>query len=296
MINKGNMKCGQDTRSLRICLLDDKTIGFFHCCFKYEICNTLAIDEFYKMTNTEFMNFLNETYKIMPQNHDYTIYPYCKSKLKKCIYNDKYVANVVVDVFQYCNIKCHFCLLTDLVHPLTLAENRKLYFEILNKIKGNNLNVITTTGAGEPFLCKKETLDYIKNLTINDCKYFLIVTNSTLLTEKDIEEIYEVKNKTGIEFRFIASCSAITPETYKKVHCNNKFDTVVNNIKAMYKFGLLDFVNFVAEENNIHELYNYRNFWHNNGITDDKKLVISAVHGNKNKDILDTEEWKLYGN
>lgn len=63
---KSRMHCAQNTATtLHINLLDDKTLGFHHCCHKHENCNSLDINEFYKMTDSEFKIFLEETYKIL---------------------------------------------------------------------------------------------------------------------------------------------------------------------------------------------------------------------------------------
>lgn len=288
------MNCRQNTGTLRLCLIDHDTIGFFHCCFKYEICNTLKIDEFYKMSKEEFKIFLDETYKIIPENHDYSILPHCFTDEPKCLYNDKYITNIAIDVFSYCNIKCKFCLLTDNKQPQTPLENKKIYFDILEKLKGNHYETIITTGVGEPFFYKKETIDYIKTLTLNDCENLLIITNTTLLDPEDIIELGKIKEKTKINIHIIASCSAISNFTYYKVHNNNKFNKVVENIRLMNENNLLDFVNFVAQEDNLHEISSFKEFWHKQGILDDKKLLISPVHGEKNKNILDSTEYINY--
>jgi len=292
---KSRMHCAQNTATLHINLLDDKTLGFHHCCHKHENCNSLDINEFYKMSDSEFKIFLEETYKILPPNHNYDILPQCKTKNTRCIDNDSYLGNITVNVFEYCNLKCKFCLLTEQKKHLLFNESKKLYFEILNKIKNYGLDTITTTGQGEPFLCKEETINYLRSLSKNVCRKFLIISNMTLLDENDIMELGNIKKNTGLNIRIISSCSGISEKTYSIVHNNNNFNKVINNIKLAYNNDLLDFINFVVQEDNLYELKDFKKFWHLNGILDDSKLMISPVYGEKNKSIINTEEWKLYG-
>lgn len=287
-INNKLKPCQQNTETIRIRLMDKDTLGFCHCCFKDgELANTLKIDEFMKMDKNMFWNFLNETYKITPKNHNYEVYPYCETLHKKCIYNDKTLKQIVLDTIDHCNIRCKMCCVTT-KHMLPIHDEINLTVEILNKIKNNNLDSILTTGMGEPFIMKKELFNYIKSINIDTVKNIIIVSNLTLLSNDDIINLSKL-NK-NIEIKIIASCSAITPETYSTVHCNNNFYKVIENIKLLNQYNLLDFISFVAQESNLHELDMFKNFWVNQNI-DCKKLRITPIHGSQNKDITKTEEF-----
>lgn len=282
------LPCAQNRETIRIRLIDKDTLGFCHCCHKDgELANILKINDFMKMDENMFWSFLNKTYKTTPKNHSYTVYPYCKTKNRVCIYNDKTLKQIVLDTIDYCNIRCKMCCLST-KHILPILDEINLTTEILNKIKNHNLNTIITTGIGEPFIIKNELFNYIKSIDINTTKNIIIVSNLTLLNKDDILLLNELNKK--IKIKIIASCSAITPETYRIVHCNDNFYKVVENIKLLNQYNLLDFVNFVAQESNLHELDMFKDFWINQNISYEK-LEISPVHGSQNKDITKTEEF-----
>lgn len=257
------MNCSYDTSNIRLKFADNSHIGVAHCCYKEkELVNIKSFDEIYKMSNDDFWNYLQESYKMIPDNHNYEPAYYCNTT-QKCYYNDKYIDKIAVSLFRHCNLNCKMCLVSS-NNFLSLEESKKIYFDVLYKVKGHNLSQIGLTQNGEPFLCKKETFDYLESLTVNDFKNIDIVTNVLLLNDDDILKLANIKK--NINITIMASCSGITPETYSSIHCNNKFDKVINNIKKLHDSKLLSSISYVIQNENLHELPFVVDFWKNMNI------------------------------
>ena len=290
------MYCRNRTTNINILFTDSEHIGISHCVYREmpdEVAGIIPISKLYKMTDSEFKDYLNEAYKEIPKTHDiYTKY-YCDTNQKFCYYNDKSIKSIKVATFTHCNLdKCIMCHTAD--KKLPLRDEIKLYFFILDHIKNMNLDYINFTTRGEPFLVKKQTFDYIKTLTTNDTKLICFNSNMLLLDDGDILELYNISKNINIPIKIVASCSAITPETYKKIHVNDSFDKVVNNIKLLYKYDMLDFINFVVQFPNLHELDFYRSFWHDNGILDNSKMICTPVIGHNGDKVVQTIEYKRF--
>ena len=270
-------------------------ICFCHCCKRPEEKTEItAIDSLYKLTKDEFKNLLFSAYAKIPENHKYETEFYCQTKAKRCIYNELTLKFVAVDIFRYCNIHCPMCHVSK-TQFMTFEENKKLYFFILNNLKELQLDTIQLTGIGEPFMLKADTFNWLSTLTKNDTKNILIITNTTLLNIDDIIKMYEISKNTGIKINVMSSCSAITEETYKLVHNNNNFNKVVENICNLNKYGLLEFINFVIQPVNLHELEFYKQFWSEKGI-DTKKCLGNIIVGDYDTSIKieNSNEYKSF--
>lgn len=262
------MKCENGTNELRLIkknLTDKHEYAVIHCCHRvWEELYVFSEDELLNISKSDFMNKLYECYNLIPQNHDYNTYYYCKTHEKQCIWNDEKLEVVSVSTSPRCNISCRFC---DIKSHKSVSKNDKaIYFTILNMLKNNNLKQIELTSEGEPFIYKEDTLQYIENLTTNDCKRLEIMSNLTLLTEEDILRIYTASLSNDIEIKILASCSGITNETYKLHHNNDNFERVVNNIKLINSLDMLNCINFVITPENLHELDFFKQFWGEKGV------------------------------
>lgn len=229
-------------------------------------------DDIYKMSADELKTKLHTASEMEPPaNFDRRVFSYCKSIHNQCIPNGP-LSILSISMTTACNAKCKFCDIKSL-KPVKKNE-KELYFDILNKIKGIGVNSLLLTSDGEPFFYKKETLDYIDTLKSDTCKTLIIYTNATLINKDDIKHIYDATTRNGIKCRIMCSCSAITPETYKLVHGTDNFYKVVENIKYINELGLLQNINYVIIPENLHELEFYKQFWHEQGVMKTSSTVV----------------------
>ena len=295
-----NCEIGSGAIYIRKFSYDTNRIKIIRCCHREsEIIHEMTYDDIFKMSAAEFMQFLYDLYKIIPSNHDYKTYYYCKTKEKICNYCDSYFNEIYVDILTHCNLKCSFCHIHQ--HFIKTDEDIKLYFDILNKLRNNHLKILNLTCNGEPFYFKKDIFNYLESLTSDDFEVVKIISNLTLLNFNDIVHLYNIQKKNNIKIQIIASCSGITEETYKIMHNNNLFNKVVPNIRLLNYFGLLCAINFVIAPENLCELPNLKSFWANNGVHDYQVVgsVIIDNHDeyrikNATNIVLDSIEYKNF--
>lgn len=288
-------KCINSHDRLHITFSGKDHICFCHCCRRPdEKSGIIAINTLYNLSKEEFKNLLLSAYTKIPENHRYETDFYCQANANCCVYNDRSLKFVAVDIFRYCNIHCPMCYISK-TQFMTFDENKKLYFFILNNLKGLDLDTIQLTGIGEPFMLKKETIEWLSSLNINDVKNIFIITNTTLLELDDIIKLSEISKNTGVKINIMSSCSAITEDIYKIVHNNHNFNKVIENICNLNKYGLLQFINFVIQPENLHELEFYKQFWSELGI-DTKKCLSNIIVGDYNTSIKikNSEEYKNF--
>lgn len=286
------MDCAIPTYTLIIKLINNKQIGIAHCGhLEREIVDPLYFEEVDQMTSDEFWKYLQAAYKKIPAGHRYTPDYSCNTKNTVCLYNDKTLEKVVVSTYRRCNIKCPMCMVSSNSF-LPADVDKKLYFNILNKLKGHGINEIGLTHNGEPFVAKKETFEYLDSLIPKiDCNKICITTNAILLNEDDILKLKKLKDR-GIDIFLMTSCSAITEDTYKKVHNNDNFNKVIDNIILLSKYNLLSSISFVIQKNNLHELDYLKNFWRDKGVN--AKLYTRIMYGFDGKDIVNMKEYKNF--
>ena len=207
-----------------------------------------------KLDSVEDLTYLNNKlfslYKIQPTSN-----PICNG-LKECKKVEK-ISNLSVNV-PGCNLSCYMC-------PCSAKpdnESKNTYFRILNSIKNFNLDYLALSTGGEPFLWKKETLDYLLSIDTQTSKKIDITTNGTLLNEEDIEILKKVKTKLNI----IVSISHITNEGYQNIHRNSNFEKVLKNVELLKRAGLLQWINVVICQYNVQDLEKIVSFWKEKGI------------------------------
>lgn len=271
------------------------------CCYKYH-----EITKLYNITdvinNNNFIDDVLAAAPIIPKNHDYTIYPhFCKTNETQCDYSNDEITSIEVATSYTCNLNCIMCGFRNFTKDIDLSSDKELYFHILNNIKGHHLETLTLTTEGEPFFYKKETLEYLKSLTLNDTKNVFIISNLTLLNEADIDLLKDINDK-GVKINIMASVDAITAETYKKIRRNDNFNKVIDNVKLLNKYGLLNSINYVIMIENLHELDFLYDFYKNINI--DKTMINYLVFNgeeteeirNKINYIINSPEYKRFIN
>lgn len=260
------MDCALPTDTIIIRLLGNNQIAIAHCGMREaEVVNPLSFDEVYKMSSDEFWNYLQDSYKKIPENHKWEPDYYCNTKNKICVYNDKYIRKVVVSTSKHCNIHCKMCMVSSntLLKP---DEDKKLYFNILEKLKNHGIFEIGLTHNGEPFLYKQQAFDYIESLKPKiDCSQICITTNAILLNDDDILRL-ETRKKNNMDIFLMVSCCAISRETYKTVHGSDSFIEVEKNIIELNRRNLLSCISFVIQKENIHELEFLKDYWYSKGV------------------------------
>lgn len=299
------MHCRQNTHKIRISIPhgDNQNVVFYRCCWKEEPNEELfrmPLTEFNALSKEELQNIIKSMNGKIPENHNYDIFPSCYSDIGCCNYIDDDINTVAISIQYKCNLKCIMCCqrFKETYARHDDALYKEAYFNTLNKIKGMHLDQIELTERGEPFFYKKEIMEYLESLTLNDCKVVFIISNLVALTHDDIERLHNISVRSGIRILIIASCSGITEDTYKIIHGNVHFNRVVENIKHLDRLGLLLQINFVATPENIFELNMYESFWRDNGVKAslDANYVVPGAHPISNCDeiILNSPEWKTY--
>lgn len=244
----------------------DKTITFNKCCVladNKEKFISISFDEYNAKPNGLTYDELKGYFDILPENHNITPgnHSFCEYA-ERCDWRGLPLKSVAVDKFG-CNIKCKMC--TAKQNPADHIST-EIYFNILESLKGHQLEDIRLTVAGEPFLEKQRTIDYICSLTANDTKKLRVITNATLLTRADIDRLADAASANGVTLLFVVSLHSLNVDTYKEIERNSYFNKVIDNINYMKLRGILDCINIVALPENINELYDMCLYWHNRGI------------------------------
>ena len=171
-----------------------------------------------------------------------------------------------------CNFTCPQCILGNKEEQKKYeTPERLLPLSLFHKI----------IDEGSKYGCRSLSVHYINEpLLVSDLperiayarkKGFLdihLVTNAQLLTEKKSRELIE----SGVT-RVMVSIDANTKETFEKLRPGGTFEKVkqnlINFMKIRNSLGLklpVVRVSFVAQEDNIHELEDFKKFW--SGIVD----------------------------
>ena len=184
----------------------------------------------------------------------------------KCPINQQNICNkilpdikaVTVGISHACNLNCYHCFYTDHKDD---SFQKDLYFTILERIKGHNLDMIHMHNSGEVFFYYFKIKEYLKSLSINDTKEVNFQTNGLLLNKDRLKELKKISDDTGIQYTFSFSVDAITEETYKKVR-GGDFEKLLNNISdAIEEFGQENIAfTFTIKEPNKHEAAEFEKF------------------------------------
>ena len=185
-------------------------------------------------------------------------------------YNTNYFCNaynydiqtIEVSIQHTCNLHCKMCGLRN----NNFKENDELAFILLEKLKNHKLYDITLTQEGEPFYYKSKMLNYLNSLEYEkDFKSITITSNLTLLNDKDLKVLKNIKDK-GFTIFFMASIDGLTSKTYESIRQNKLFDKVMKNANTLLEYDILKMVNFVIQPENLHELLEAKAYWESKNI------------------------------
>ncbi len=206
---------------------------------------------------------------------------------EKCDWRNESIKEIGVCISRACNIHCVHCG----YRADPSEKDKENYFKVLEKIKGNKLKYIALTSVGEPFIYKKETFNYLKSLTLNDCEIVKIQTNATLIDEKDIDLLEEIKNSSGINFEVVVSIDSIYKENFEKIRVGATFEKVLENIDYLNKKGFLRNIDFCVQRDNFEEVPYVFHFFSALGLNI-KQINLNPV--SRYEDYEETEmAWKL---
>lgn len=191
--------------------------------------------------------------------------------------------NIKIGISRACNFNCYHCY--NKCHKDS-PRDKEIYFLMLHKIKGHNLNSLMLGHQGEVFVYYDEILNYLKTLSTNDFKQIIFQTNLSLLSEERIKELKNVSKETKIDYIFLPSINGITKETFKAITQSDDFDHVINNLELLLDyFGVENVrVTFTIKEPNIDDLPNVNTFFKN----------LRVIYLNISYDMFDSKCKDLY--
>ena len=165
----------------------------------------------------------------------------CQVKTNLCT---NYTANKNIETMQvmishWCNLKCSMCCVRE-EYDEVLA---KIYKKILQEVsKLNFIKKMLTTGKGEPFFYKKEIFDILKNTN----KSLIVVSNGTLITDKDIDFLEQYNDRLKI----VLSIDSTVKSVYEKIRIGANYEHVMHVLDELKKRNMLYCVNYVYQELN----------------------------------------------
>ena len=193
------------------------------CCYTHPFAQ-FSISDFLK---------LDDIIKFSCEERHYDIKEAAKECISTC--NIKPEIKVVnVGLSRVCNLRCYHCYLDG--HHRDTPLMKKTYFDTLYKIKGHQLDKISLTDNGEPFIYYNEIILYLMSLSTNDTKQVEITTNLTLLDEKRIKTLQKISNQTNIKYTFIVSLDGISKKTFEATRIGASWEKVTRNLRYLTKY------------------------------------------------------------
>lgn len=239
----------------------------------------------------DILGYLNSIHKNFPYGDNVPTDGYVCSA--DCEYYKHNIDSIGIHSSEACNLSCTMCRFALISGS---PKDKEIYFSLLNKIKGLGLNTIELTTIGEPFFYKKETFEYLESLTTKDCENVYIITNATLLSHTDIDRLFDISKKSGVNIKIQVSVDSINESTYKLIRRNTKFNTVLDNIKYLNSVGLLTEVSMTIQPLNFWQINLIDKFWSDLGVNYKINLVAEKANVSKKdvSNIKDSSTWKNF--
>jgi len=137
-----------------------------------------------------------------------------------------------IDPTNICNHKCLWCMFDEFRYRKPDSISPTDMERVIGELGKTGVKAITFTGGGEP-LCNREVFPRnFYNVTENGMELGL-VTNGSLLN-KYSKAICD--NCTFVR----VSLDAATAETHLKLHRTKDFDTIIENVKELVRYGNVD--------------------------------------------------------
>jgi molybdenum cofactor biosynthesis enzyme MoaA len=135
--------------------------------------------------------------------------------------------DMLVEITNRCNYQCNFCTHSQMNRHFGDMDPTFLK-RILHEAYDMGVRRVGLYTIGEMFLCK-DLVEHIKNAKEAGFEYIYADTNGALATSAKLEAVI----KAGLDsIKF--SINAGKAETYKKIHGQDKFQRVIENLKMCY--------------------------------------------------------------
>ena len=140
---------------------------------------------------------------------------------------DSMPSDILVEITNRCNYQCNFCTHSQMNHDF--GEIDPIFLErILYEAYDMGVRRVGLYTIGEMFLCK-DIITHIKNAKEIGYEYVYADTNGSLADKENLEAVISA-GLDSIKF----SINAGKKETYKKIHGQDKFETVLENLHTCY--------------------------------------------------------------
>mgnify|MGYP003294336441 CR=1 FL=1 len=260
----------------------------FHACWKkcdvpiYTIPVRRAFEE-------NFWDLCQEAWHApIPENFDKHTDSDCRMKV--CDWTGLDIFGVEINFAYECNAKCVFCTYTHKYNK----EAEDLYYKCLNDIKDQDI-LISLTTVGEPFFNKQKTLDYLRTLYNKEVN---IVTNGTLLTVEDAEELIRIKKERLVHLKLSISVNGASQESLTRIeNYNVDLDRLKTVIKILHEADCIGTVSTVVVPANLSDLPKLKDFF--DGISSglsEKLHVMTNLNCTVDdaQIVINSKEWKDY--
>ena len=161
--------------------------------------------------------------------------------------------DMLVEVTNRCNYQCNFCMHSQMNHHFGEIDHKFLR-KVLIEAYDMGIRRVGLYTTGEMFLCK-EIVTHIKTAKEVGYEYIYADTNGALADRKKMEAVI-MAGLDSIKF----SINAGKKETYKKIHGQDKFEKVLENLQTCYELKqdlnkkLKMMVSFVVTKENEEEI------------------------------------------
>ena len=161
--------------------------------------------------------------------------------------------DMLVEITNRCNYQCNFCSHSQMNHHFGDIDPVFLK-RILHEAYGMGVRQIGLYTIGEMFLCR-DIVSHIKNAKEIGYEYIYADTNGALADRKNLEAVITA-GLDSIKF----SINAGKRETYEKIHGQDKFETVIENLHICHELKqnlnrkLKIMVSFVVTKENEDEI------------------------------------------
>lgn len=170
------------------------------------------------------MNDLSLRLKEISNVRDYDLFPPFPTK------------NLLIEVTNSCNCNCMFCANNKMQRKRKFID-KDLVFKVLRDAYELGTREVGFYTTGEPLLNTDLPL-FIKEAKLIGYNYVYITTNGILLNDKCVSSLVH----SGID-SIKLSINAINAADYKFIHGVDCYNTVINNLKNLYKYRI---------DNNLH--------------------------------------------
>ncbi len=155
---------------------------------------------------------------------------------------------VQLSISAICNLRCIYCYATarkEGDYPKMTLDD---YKRVIDGVCRINPYVTFTLTGGEP-LMNRDCLDIAAYICEKGCDVDLL-TNGTLLSEKNIQRIKELFYKVTI------SSDGSTPELFDSFRGKGQYDAVHRGVKLLQENGIDYMISMVVNRKNIHDVEN----------------------------------------